>query len=188
MYGSRLDSKGEAIQENSQYTNPVAGERVKGNTIESIGLAEDKDGNIVETRANVVFKQANGSTVRWTIFEATEDWQFDSLNKNIKHLATKLMTEEEYYAGIEAGGAPTDFVSFIDRLSKLLVPKAAGKVFTIKFVYKKGYVTVPTFPNWIALPENENTLTTNPKYDKYVKEEPTAEEDVASSTIGTDVF
>ena len=188
MYGSRLDSKGEAIQENSQYATPIAGERVKGNTLESIALAEDKDGNIVETRANVVFKQANGSTVRWAIFEAREDWQFDSLNKNIKHLATKLMTEEEYYAGIEKGGAPSDFVSFIDKLSKLLVPKAKGKLFTIKFVYKKGYVTIPSFPNWIALPENESSLTTNPKYDKYVPEEPTAEEEVASSTVGSDVF
>tara|TARA_B100001939_G_C16766632_1_gene540716 strand:+ start:148 stop:714 length:567 start_codon:yes stop_codon:yes gene_type:complete len=188
MYGSRLDSKGEAIQENSQYTNPVAGERVKGNTIESIGLAEDKDGNIVETRANVVFKQANGATVRWTIFEAQEDWQFDSLNRNIKHLATKLMTEDEYYAGIEAGGAPTDFVSFIDKLAKLLLPKAQGKQFTMKFVYKKGYVSVPSFPNWIALPENEDTLSTNPKYDKYEKEEPTEEADIATSSVGSDVF
>lgn len=188
MYGSRLDSKGEAIQENSQYATPVAGERVEGNVIEAISLAEDKEGNIVETRANVVFKQANGAAVRWTIFEATEDWQFDSLNRNIKHLATKLMTEEEYYAGIEKGGAPSDFVGFIDKLSKLILPKAEGKVFTIKFVYKKGYVSIPSFPNWIALPENADTLSTNAKYDKYVKEEPTAEEDVASSTVGTDVF
>ena len=168
MYGSRTDSKGQAVTGDSAYLAPVTGERVEGNTIASIGLATDKDGNTLETRATVEFQQASGAKVRWTIFEAQEDWQFDSLNRNVKHLATKLMTEDEYYAGI---GAPADFPSFINALSALIMPKAAGKVFTMKFVYNNGYVTVPRFPNWIATPENANTLSTNPKYDKYEPEE-----------------
>ena len=190
MYGSKVDGSGKEIQGDSTYLSPVAGERVEGNTLVSIGLAEDKDGNIVDTRANIVFQQTNGAQVRITLFEAVEQWQFDSLNKQVKHVATKLMTEEQYYTGINAGGAPTGFQDFIAKVSGLLTPLAAGKLFTMKFVYKNGYVGVPSFPNWIALPENADTLTTNPKYDKYIKEEPTdvAEESVAGVSTSSDVF
>ena len=173
MYGSRVDEKGQAIQGDSSYVQPVAGERVEGNVLESIGLAQDKDGNTIETRATLTFKQKNGALVKIALFEGSEGWQIANLNKTIKHLATKVMTEEEYYAGIEAGGAPSNFVEFINKVSSIVMPKAAGKVFTMKFVYKKGYLTIPTYPNWIALPENADTLSTNAKYDSYVKEEPT---------------
>tara|TARA_R110000822_G_scaffold152136_5_gene291439 strand:+ start:4599 stop:5171 length:573 start_codon:yes stop_codon:yes gene_type:complete len=190
MYGSKVDGSGKEIQGDSTYLSPVAGERVEGNTLVSIGLAEDKDGNIVDTRANIIFQQDNGAQVRITLFEAVEQWQFDSLNKQVKHVATKLMTEEQYYTGINAGGAPTGFQDFIAKVSGLLTPLAAGKLFTMKFVYKNGYVGVPSFPNWIALPENADTLTTNPKYDKYIKEEPTdvAEGPVAGVPTSSDVF
>lgn len=186
MYGSKVDGSGKEIQGDSTYLSPVAGERVEGNTLVSIGLAEDKDGNVVDTRANVVFQQANGAQVRLTLFEAVEQWQFDGLNRQVKHLATKLMTEEAYYAGINAGGAPTGFQDFIAKVSSLLMPLAAGKLFTMKFVYKNGYISLPSFPNWIALPENADTLTTNPKYDKYVKEEPTSEESVVGASTGSE--
>lgn len=186
MYGSKVDGSGKEIQGDSTYLSPVAGERVEGNTLVSIGLAKDKDDNVIDTRANIVFQQANGAQVRLTLFEAVEQWQFDNLNKQVKHLATKLMTEEEYYAGINAGGAPTGFQDFIAKISNLFMPLAAGKLFTMKFIYKNGYVSVPSFPNWIALPENADTLTTNPKYDKYVKEEPTSEEDVVGASTGSE--
>tara|TARA_R110002126_G_scaffold47605_3_gene133354 strand:+ start:5990 stop:6556 length:567 start_codon:yes stop_codon:yes gene_type:complete len=184
MYGSRVDAEGKAIQGDSSFVPAVAGERVVGNTLVSIGLAEDKDGNTVETRATLLFKQANGGNVRVTLFEATEGWQFDNLNKQIKHLATKVMTEEEYYAGLEAGGAPSNFTEFINKVAALIMPKAAGKVFTMKFVYKNGYLSVPSFPNWIANPENADTLSTNAKYDKYVAEEASAAP--AAAATGTD--
>jgi hypothetical protein len=172
MYGSRVDAEGKAIQGDSSFVAGVAGERVVGNTIQSIGLATDKEGNVVENRATIEFKQASGKVVRWTVFEATEPWQFDNLNKNIKHLATKVMTEEEYYAGMEAGGTPANFQAFINKVSALIMPKAAGKVFTMKFVYKNGYLSIPSFPNWIATPENASSLTTNAKYDFYTPEVP----------------
>lgn len=190
MYGSRTDEKGNAIQGDSGYVQPVTGERVEGNTLASIGLAKDKDGNEVETRATVVFNQANGSSVRWTIFEPQDGeenkWQYTNLNKQVKHLATKLMTEDEFYDGIEAGGAPADFPSFIAKINALFMPKAVGKVFTMKFVYSNGYVTIPKFPNWIALPENADTLSTNPKYDKYEPE--VATEAPADVPADGDVF
>jgi len=185
MYGSRVDSEGKAIQSDSGYAAAVTGERVEGNKLISIGLAEDKDGNTIESRATITFEQANGAKVRLTLFEATEPWQFDSLNKQVKHLATKLMTEEEYYAGLEAGGAPSNFVEFINKVSALLMPRAAGKVFTMKFVYINGYVSVPKYPNWIALPENANTLSTNPKYDQYTAEAPTSAESVTAGAVAT---
>ena len=189
MYASRTDSEGKAIQGDSGYVSPVAGERVEGNTLVSIALAKDKEGNEVETRATVEFQQANGAKVRWTIFEATEEWQFNSLNRNVKHLATKLMTEDEYYAGMEAGGSPEDFVSYVAKLSSVLMPKAEGKVFTMKFVYNNGYVSLPKFPNWIATPGNESTLSTNPKYDKYEPEEASdAPESGATAAADSNVF
>ena len=169
MYGSKVDGSGKEIQGDSTYLAPVAGERVEGNTLVSIGLAEDKDGNVVDTRANIVFQQANKAQVKLTLFEATEEWQFTNLNKQVKHIATKLMTEDEYYAGINKGGAPAGFQDFVTKISKMFLPKAEGKLFTMKFVYKNNYVTVPSFPNWMALPENADTLSTNEKYDKYVK-------------------
>jgi hypothetical protein len=188
MYGSRTDSKGQAISGDSAYVAPVTGERVEGNTLAAIGLATDKDGNTVDTRATVEFQQANGAKVRWTLFEpqdGEDGWQKDALERNVKHLATKIMTEDEYYAGMEAGGGAPDFPSFINKLSSLLVPAAAGKVFTMKFVYNNGYVTVPRFPNWIATPENANTLSTNPKYDKY---EPEVASEAPAVEVDGDVF
>jgi len=187
MYGSRVDAEGKTIQGDSSFVAGVAGERVEGNTIQSIEFAKDKDGNVIDTRAVVTFKQANGALVRWTIFEATEPWQMDNLNKSIKHLATKVMTEEEYYAGLELGGSPSSFQDFIKKVSALIVPKAAGKLFTMKFVFRNGYLTIPSFPNWIATPENANSLSTNPKYDFYTAEQPTSIA-VSAPVIGSDVF
>ena len=44
----------------------------------------------------------------------------------------------------------------------------SDKVFTMKFVYnKKGYISVPSFPNFITTPDKEDILSTNPKYDNY---------------------
>lgn len=169
-YGSKVDSTGKEVNGDSSFVAPITGERVVGNTIASIGLAKDKDGNTVSSRATIEFKQANGSTVRLALFEASEPWQFDQINRTAKHLATKVVTEEAFYAAV--GGA-SDFTSFIKALSDLIMPAAAGRVFTMKFVYNNGYVTVPKFPNWIAAPENADTLSTNAKYDKYTAEEST---------------
>lgn len=169
-YGAKVDSTGKAVEADSGYVQAKTGERVEGNIIESIGMDSDKDGNLLDDRAKVVFKQANGSKVRLTLFKAVEGWQFDNINKTTKHIATKVVSEEAFYAAV---GAASDFPSFIKAFSELVMPAAQGKVFTMKFVYSKGYVSVPKFPNWIALPENADTLSTNAKYDSYTAEEST---------------
>tara|TARA_R110002020_G_scaffold22721_3_gene76419 strand:- start:187 stop:753 length:567 start_codon:yes stop_codon:yes gene_type:complete len=173
MYGSRVDEEGKEIQGDSSFVQAKAGERVAGVKLASIGLATDREGNTIENRANIIFEQEGGAKVFVTLFEATEDWQFKAINTKIKHIATKLMTEEEYYTALNAGGSPGGFGEFIAKISSIFMPLAEGKVFTMKFVYLKGYLTVPNFPNWMALPGNEDTLSTNPKFDKYVNEEPT---------------
>ena len=189
QYGSRVDSSGEVIKDNEVRLRPVAGEKVEGNTIVSIGMDKDKDGNPTSNRAAVEFKQANGTVVKWSIFEpqpSTEriidkfgkevgnnDWQLDKMNKNIRHLATKIVSEDEYFAAIEANGGPKSFVDFINRVSKVLMPEVAGKLFTMKFVYLKGYVSIPNFPHWIATPDNTDALITT-KSDSYVPEKPSA--------------
>lgn len=190
MYGSRVDSKGQAVTSDSSYVAAETGERVQGNTIASIGLAKDKEGNTVETRATIEFQQASGAKVRWTLFEPQEgegnEWQKDALERNIKHVATKVMTEDQYYTALETGGSPQNFQEFIAKLATIILPAAAGKVFTMKFVYINGYVTVPKFPNWITTPDNEDTLSTNPRYDKYVAEAPS--EAPAEGTADGDTF
>jgi hypothetical protein len=190
MYGSRVDSEGKAIQGDSAFVAPETGERVQGNTIASIGLAKDKEGNTVETRATIEFQQASGAKVRWTLFEPQEgegnEWQKTALERNVKHMATKVMTEDEYHSAMEAGTPAEDFQSFISKLAQIILPAAAGKVFTMKFVYNNGYVTVPKFPNWITTPDNENTLSTNARYDKYEAEAPS--EAPAAGTANSNVF
>jgi hypothetical protein len=173
MYGSGKNSKGEEIQANNSVVLPVAGERVKGNKFISFDFAKDKDENVVEDRAEFVFKQESGALVKISLFEGEEDWQIDNINRTVKHICTKLTSEEIYKEKIEAKPA-SSFANFVSKIKSLLKDvDFSDKVYTMKFVYnKKGYVNVPQFPNFIATPDKEDTLTTNPKYDKYELEKP----------------
>jgi hypothetical protein len=141
-------------------------------------MFKDKEGNVSSSLAGILFKQPNGSIVKKTLFEpeastsqvpskkdpnklvGNNDWKLDALNATIKHVATKIMTEDAYHTAIAAGSAPKSFSEFITKASNILMPASKGMKFTMKFVYElskkdsKYYVVIPTYAPWIAKPED----------------------------------
>lgn len=167
MYGKSTNSKGEELSADSSYVLPVAGERVKGNKFISFDFGKDGE-DVSEERAEFVFKQANGALVKISLFAGEEEWQIDNINRTVKHICTKLISEEAYKEKIENKPA-SSFANFVTKIKNLLKDEDfSDKVFTMKFVYnKKGYISVPSFPNFITTPDKEDILSTNPKYDNY---------------------
>lgn len=189
MYGNATNSKGEAISSDNSGILPVAGERVKNNKFLGFDFGKGKEDNVVENRADFMFQQESGATVKISIFEGDEDWQIDNINRTVKHVCTKLVSEEAYKEKIESKPA-NSFGGFITKIKNLLKDEDfSDRVFTMKFVYnKKGYVTVPNFPNFITTPDKEDTLSTNPKYDKYVLETPKANDNSPKEDEDDDLF
>jgi len=170
-YGSRTDSEGKAISANG--TMPVTtGERVVGNEIVSLAMAEDKDGNKLDSRAVLTFKQASGAIFRVMFFDSSEDWAMKNLNTTMVHICTKIVSEDAYYAAVDGS---SDFASFINNIATKVIPSAAGKKFTMKVILKHNkskdayYPNLPNFPNYIELDGTTPTTIgkTNPKYDIY---------------------
>jgi hypothetical protein len=188
MYGKSTNSKGETLASDSSYVLPVAGERVKGNKFISFDFSKDKDEQVQEDRAEFVFKQAGGALVKISLFEGEEDWQVDQVNRTVKHICTKLVGETVYAEKIEAKPA-SSFANFISKIKNMLKDEDfTTKEFTMKFVYnKKGYITVPTYPNFITTTDKEDILSTNPKYDKYELEKP-VDNDSSSNNDDEELF
>tara|TARA_R110002126_G_scaffold185701_1_gene334208 strand:+ start:439 stop:1002 length:564 start_codon:yes stop_codon:yes gene_type:complete len=184
-YGKRVDAEGKAISADNEKKGPVAGEKVKGVKITSFDWAEVQ-GSTSSTLAKVGFTQENGSVIYMPIFEPKEsvystiEKQEADLQRNILHIATKCMPEEQYYAEL---GEPSTFQEFINKAKAIIMKHSEGKTFTMKFIYgKKGYVEVPKFPNFIALSGVDEDKLITTKYDKYVFEAtpsaPVAQDDV----------
>ena len=164
MFGSKVDSTGKELEGDSSYIKPSVGERVKDNKLTSIEFIRKDDG---KESAKFTFTQSNGASLVWVVFAPEDDKQLDRINRNIKHLCTKYVTEDEFHA-VQANS----FEAFIGGIKTLILNKAVDIPVTMKIVYnKKGYASLPYFPNWIALPDNEDTLSTNPRYDFYEVQE-----------------
>jgi len=167
-YGSRTNSEGEAHRGDGRM--PVmTGERVVGCTLQAIEMAKDDNGQVIPGRAVVRFTQPNGSTFQQMYFESDQDWAIDRTNQQFLHLATKMVTEEEYYAAI---GTAASFSDFIAKVSGALMPASQGKGFTLKIALRESngnyFPTFPNYPNFIELDGTmPSTLSTNPKYDFY---------------------
>ena len=178
MYGSRTDKDGNVISANG--ANPIlVGERVVGNKIVSLTMATDQNGNPVENRATLTFQQSNGATFTHSFWDSQEDWAVRQVNREMLHICTKIVTEEEYYAIVEEHGDGT-FKGWVSAVANHILPKAADTTFTLKIVYKenttsgKWYPNFPKFPNFIEKDgTTPSTLSTNPKYDIYVMPTPT---------------
>lgn len=169
-YGSKTNSAGEEIKADGKSL-VIVGEKVKGNTIEYFGYAKDQNDNIVETRAEIKFRQTNGAVFTHSFLASEEEWAIDKTNRELLHICTKIISEVDYYAAI---AGCTSFGAFIDAIKTKIMPKAAGKLFTLKISYKenkksgKWFPGFPNFPNFIELDgTNPSTLNTNPKYDFY---------------------
>lgn len=175
-YGSKTNSTGESIRANG--TAPIlVGEKVIGNSIEYFGLSKDQDGNPIPNIAEIRFRQSNGAVFTKKFWEPSEDWAIDNLNRDMLHICTKIVSENEYYAAVEG---TKSFGAFIEAIKTKVMPKAAGKTYTMKIVYlenkKEGspskgqwFAGLPKFPSWIELDGTiPSSLTTNPKFDFYV--------------------
>jgi len=168
-YGDVTSEDGREIQENGTMPT-LTGEQVKGNEIVGLEFPEFQ-GVVSRDAAILTFKQANGAYFKHRINGMDAPWAIDQTKREMMHICSKIVPREEYQAAI-AGSA--GFVDFINRVKNSVIPKAAGKKFTLKIVYKlskdktKAYINFPNFPNFIELDGTEpTTLSTNPKYDIY---------------------
>ena len=172
MYGSKTNSDGEAISANG-FNPTLTGEHVDGNTITSLAMANDQNGNPVETRATLTFLQKNGASFTHSFWDSKEDWAIVQVNREMLHVCTKIVTEEEYYAIVEEHADGT-FKGWIETIATHIMPKAEGVKFALKIIYKenktsgKWYPNFPKFPNFIEVDgTTPSTLSTNSKYDVY---------------------
>ena len=196
-YGSKTNSEGKSIQANGSM--PVlVGECVPGNTIEYFGMSKDQNGELSANMAEIRFKQSNGATFTKKFWDSEEDWAIDNLNRDMLHIATKIVPETEYDAAV-AGS--TSFSDFIQKIAVGVISKAEGKKFALKIIYKANtnkqsasfgqfFPSFPNFPNWIE-PDGTNptTFRTNPKYDFYeIPTSTSAEEMDTEEAADTEVF
>jgi hypothetical protein len=158
---------------------PVAGVRIDGCELVSIGLGKNKDGVTIDNLCKIEIKQPNGCIVSKAIFEpqpSTEQitktkkdgttyeegnnaWQLKQLNDSMKHVSTKFITEEEYYAAIESNGGVKSFQDFVARVSNAVMPASKEVKFAAKFTYdNKGYVQVAKYIPFMAKIGDESTL------------------------------
>jgi len=186
-YGSTTTSEGKELTADGRAPQ-LTGERVVGNELVSFDFPKDKEtGETITSRAELKFKQSNGAIVNIAFFDSTEGWAIDKTNAQLLHVFSKIVSKEEYYAAINN---PANFQEFVGRIRDKVVPKAAGKKFTCKFVYLtskttgKSNIGFPNFPNFFELDgTSPSTLSTNPKYDVYIRP---AQSEVASTTTTND--
>lgn len=136
-YGSKVEEK----------LVPVVGTKENPflNGVTIVGLELSEDG----TRFTMTFKQPNGALVKVTEFAGTEDWQIDQTNRRVRHIATKIVSVEEYESAIKE---TNNFADFISRVVSIIGNRYANMEFNMLFVYnKKGFVTIPSFPNFIEV-------------------------------------
>jgi hypothetical protein len=192
-YGSRTDETGAELR--ADGAAPIlTGQNVTGNVITYFGMSKDQDGNTVDNRAEIQFRQSNGAKFTYTFFDSDQGWAQDKVNTELLHICTKLgVTKDEYYAALP--GENISFTSMITAIQENIMPKAEGKTFTLKIVYKenknngKWYAQFPNFPNFIEEDgTNPTTFNTNPKYDFYTIPSATTDSELEASSSTENVF
>ena len=137
MYGSNKNTEEKSYPVVGTVTNPT----ISGNSIEGFELSED--GN----RFTITFKQPNGSLVKHSEFNNEADWAQDETSRRIRHIATKIVSDDDYSAAISETSSFGDFMS---KVTNLIGNKHIGLMFNMLYVYnKKGYVSLPKYPNFI---------------------------------------
>lgn len=124
------------------------------------------------TYAVITFIQPNGAEINRREYEGQTDEEMTKVSISIKHVCTKLMSEEEYIAAI--GNNVTGFVDFINKVNASLIGKISPeKKFRMLFHYNnKNYTQVSNFPPYIESMDVEvakSTLTSKLN-SKYIKE------------------
>lgn len=175
MFGSNKKADGTEINANGK-TPVLVGEKVEGNVFVEAKWYNDEHKSFV-----ISFKQTNGAIFthrfnRPNPESASFEKSLEYLNTQMLHIATKVMSEQEYLAAV-AGSS--DFETFVTKLIAGVFSKMVGKTFNLKITYKyetgddgKVYSLpqLPLFPNFIEPGDTkECTFSTNPSYDFYVR-------------------
>lgn len=189
-YGSRTNADGSTVSGDGKM--PVmTGERVGPCTLIEAGMQVGDDG--AQTGRGVLkYSQPNGAVFTKMFFENTDDWAVEETNRQLLHIAKRVMSEDDYYNAI--AGA-TNFTQFMTQAGAAIKAASEGKEFDMKIILKKNskgewFPNIPKYPNFIEISGAENsTLSTSGKgYDIYeIPTETTAEEAVAE-TAEDDVF
>ncbi len=96
--------------------------------------------------ASMTFVQSNGAEVVMKEWDNEKEADAVETSKRVKHICTKILSEEEYNAAI---GDAASFGDFFAKVNRAIVGKLQG-TFRMVFHYNnKGYVTVPRYPNFI---------------------------------------
>lgn len=185
MYGSKLDEQGQEIKAKGMMPL-ITGERVTGCKFISFEMGKNAvTGESTPGRYEIQFEQSNGRIFTQSFFESDQPWAQVNLNKAMLHICSSFVTVADYYAVVEGS---ENFSDFMNRIQTKIMPKAAGKSFTLKITYNqqkssgKWFAGFPNYPNYIELDGTvPSTLSTNPKYDKYSI--PTESQDLDSSEL-----
>jgi len=174
-YGSNVTSDGKPIGADSDFIPPSVG--IQENVIlKSIEVDREKGRCVFE------FVQADGAVVRHTEFDGEEDWQIDTTNRRVKHIATRFVTEEEYHAAVEGSKG---FLDFSSRVKNLIDAKNSEDIkFRMIFRYDKNYkyVVLPQYPNFIELMSVEESKLVITNYDQGFLKKPSPDEEAKGAS------
>ena len=156
--------KTENITGGNNFTPITAGQANPGFKFESFSISDTNP-----SRAIITFSKGD-KEFQVSYFESDQEWAQELTQNAILHIATKMGSETEFWAAVEKS---TSFQDWVSRVNNFMQNNATGKTFTLKIVYNKnGYLSFPRYPRFIELDgTNPSTLSTNPKYDFYVKPE-----------------
>ncbi len=158
MYGSKLTSDGKAI--NADENRVIPGVGIVDNCEIKTGFELNEDNSV----ASITFTQGNGSEVTHKEWKNDDAQSIDGINRRVKHICTKLVTENEYDTAVAGSSS---FPDFFNRVNALIDGKTSGKFRMIFHYNNKGYVTVPRYPNFI---EPMSVTPTKLVLSKYIQE------------------
>jgi hypothetical protein len=208
MFGTNKKSDGSDISTEGK-TPVLVGERVLGNVFTGARwYNEDHKSFVIE------FKQTNGATFTHRFNRPNKDSvafekSVDFLNTQMLHIATKVMTEQEYLTAVSLPSDIGDdvyvkFEAFVNKLFTNVFSKMMNKVYNLKITYRfetgedgKIYSLpqLPLFPSFIEKGDTtESLFSTNPTYDFYErktisKEVPSTEiPSIGAEAPGADIF
>lgn len=153
-YGSKKTSDGKEINADENRLLPNVG--IQENcTIKNV-FELSQDGK----SASITFVQSNGAEVNHKEWDNDDEASQDDVNRRVKHICTKLVSEAEFDTLPETNS----FSEYINAVNNLIQGKTEG-MFRMLFHYNnKGYVSVPRYPNFIERMDTKPSKITISKY------------------------
>lgn len=175
-YGSNVGADGKPISADENRLTPIVGILDNVKIKDTFEISEDGG------TASITFIQENGAEVTHKEWSSDDPSNIEETNKRVKHICTKIVSEQEYTTAVSGA---TGFGDFFNRVSNLLRGKTNG-LFRMLFHYnKKGYVTVPRFPNFIESMDVKVSKITMNKYAQKMQTRPDAPTSDLDSDLDT---